>query len=157
MIFEKYICTGTYLYEYAPASKVIRVHDLPQSKSGQISDDNFLAFLFGMKAVEAKQRYQLTLTPPSDQYYHYLHIQPKMAQDKADFTVARLVLLRENFLPRQVWFHQPNGNEVTWDFQARANVDIAPAAFEKPNLPRDWQWDRMQGDAKANKIRSTGP
>src|SRR5438034_11483341 len=29
-IYEKYICTGTYLYEYAPANKVIRVHTMPQ-------------------------------------------------------------------------------------------------------------------------------
>jgi TIGR03009 family protein len=156
-IFEKYICTGTYLYEYAPASKVIRVHDLPQSKSGQISDDNFLTFLFGMKAVEAKQRYELTLTPPSDKYYHYLQIHPKMAQDKADFTMARLVLRRDNYLPAQVWFHQPNGNTQTWDFQASANVDIPPSAFEKPNLPKGWKLEKMQGDAKANKIRSTAP
>jgi TIGR03009 family protein len=154
-IYEKYICTGTYLYEYAPAKKVVRIHDLPKPKGGQISDDSFLAFLFGMKAAEAKQRYQLTLSP-SDKYYHYIVIQPKLAQDKADFTKAQLVLRRDNLLPARVWFHDPSGNEITWDFpQTRANVNIPPAAFEQPNLPPGWQWERVT-EAKA-KIRGNGP
>jgi len=154
-IFEKYICTDTYLYEYAPANKVIRVHDLPKAKGGQIGDDNFLSFLFGMKAMEAKQRYQLSITP-SDQYYHYVNIQPKLAPDKADFSVARLVLRRDNFLPAQVWFHQPNGNEVTWNFQTRANVAISPTVFEQPKLPPGWQFERMTDQAKV-KVRGNGP
>jgi TIGR03009 family protein len=151
-IFEKYICTDTFLYEYSPANKVIRVHDLPQPKTGQISDDNFLSFLFGMKALEAKQRYQITLTPPYE-YYHYLQIQPKLAQDKADFTLAQLVLRRDNFLPARVWFHQPNGNETTWDFQARRDVDIPIAAFEQPKLPQGWQFERAQAKPK---VRGNG-
>src|SRR5205823_5384159 len=39
-LFEKYICTGTYLYEYAATNKTIRVHQLPQTKNG-LADDNF--------------------------------------------------------------------------------------------------------------------
>jgi TIGR03009 family protein len=156
MIFEKYICTGTYLYEYAPANKVIRIHDMPPAKAGQIADDNFLSFLFGMKATEAKQRYQLSLTPPSDANYHYLLIQPKLAQDKADFTVARLVLLRQNFLPAQVWFHQPNGNEVTWNFQPRRDAEIPASTFEQPKLLQGWKFERMPAQAKA-KVRGNGP
>src|SRR5439155_4451401 len=58
-IFEKYICTGTYLYEYNQSNREIRVHELPPPKPGQVADDNFLAFLFGMKAEEAKRRYDL--------------------------------------------------------------------------------------------------
>ena len=154
-VFEKYICSGTFLYEYSPANKVIRIHDLPQPKQGQISDDNFLSFLFGMKAHEAKQRYQLTMTAP-DQHYHYIHIKPNLQQDKADFTVARLVLLRANFLPAQVWFHQPNGNEVTWNFKVDPNVDIPASVFAQPQLDPGWKFERMPAQAQP-KIRSTGP
>jgi TIGR03009 family protein len=155
-IFEKYICTGTYLYEYAPANKVVRVHDLPQAKPGQISDDNFLSFLFGMKALEAKQRYQLNLTPPPDKFYYYIEIQPKLAQDKADFTKAQLVLLRDTLLPRRVWFHQPNGNTTTWDFpQVHQNVNIPPTVFE-PKTPQGWKTDRVPTDGARSKVRGNG-
>lgn len=153
-IFEKYLCTGTFLYEYAPASKVIRIHDLPPPKPGQIADDNFMSFLFGMKAAEAKQRYQINLS--GDQYYHYLQIQPRLAADKADFSVAQLVLRRDNLLPARVWFHQPNGNEVTWEFQARRDVELPAKDFEQPQLPPGWNFERMSAQAKP-KIRSNGP
>lgn len=158
-IFEKYICTGNFLYEYSPANKVIRVHELPPPKPGQVADDNLLSFLFGMKAAEAKQRYALTYVPPpaTDKWYYYLKVQPKHAQDKADFTEARLVLLQSNYMPRQVWFHQPNGNEVTWDFpQMQTNVEIPLAHFQQPALPQGWQFEKMPGQSKP-KVRSSGP
>ncbi len=156
-IFEKYIISGTFLYEYSPANKVIRIHDLPPPKAGQLAEDNLLSFLFGMKAAEAKQRYQITFDMPAgDQYYHYLKIQPKLAQDKADFSVARLVLLRTTFMPRQVWFHQPNGNEVTWDFpKLQSGINIPVNNFEKPQLPAGWQFERLPAQAKP-KVRSAG-
>lgn len=155
-IFEKYICSGTFLYEYAPANKVIRIHNLPKPQGGQIADDNFLAFLFGMKAAQAKQRYFLALEPPPDQFYFYVKVQAKEAADKADFTQARLVLTRDKLLPRQVWFHQPNGNEVTWDFnKVQSGIDIPPALFGQPQLPAGWQWERTPADMKP-KVRSAG-
>jgi TIGR03009 family protein len=157
-IYEKYICTGTYLYEYAPANKVIRIHDLPQPKAGQVADDNFLSFLFGMKASEAKQRYQLDIpASPADPYYYYLQIHPKLPQDKADFSVARLVMRRDNFLPAQVWFLRPNGNEEIWAFpKVSRDVAIPAATFEQPKLPVGWKFEKMPAQTKP-KIRGNGP
>src|SRR5262245_15421645 len=116
-IFEKFIVTGTFLYEYQPSQKVIRIHNLPPPKQGQVAEDSLLSLVFGIKAVEAKQKWDLTYHPDSlkDQYYHFVMVSPKTALDKADFTQARLALLKTNLLPAQVWFHQPNGNVVTWN------------------------------------------
>lgn len=158
-VFEKYICSGNFLYEYVPANKTIRVHELPPPKAGQVGDDNLLNFLFGMKAADAQQRYQLSLEPPppNDQWYHYVKVQPKLPQDKAEFTVARLVLMRSNSMPRQVWFHSPNGNETTWDFpRMQTNVEIPVAHFAQPQLPKGWQWERMPAQGKL-KVRSNTP
>src|SRR5262245_8410324 len=38
--FEKYLCTGNFLYQWSPAEKVIRRHELPAPKPGQLADDN---------------------------------------------------------------------------------------------------------------------
>ena len=46
-VFEKYICTGTFLYEYVPANKLIRIHNMPNNKQGGMQE-SFLSFLFGM-------------------------------------------------------------------------------------------------------------
>jgi TIGR03009 family protein len=141
-VFEKYLCSGNFLYEWSPANKVIRVHQLPPAKPGQIADDNFLSFLFGMKAAEAKSRYQIEYkAAPNDKWYVYLEIMPRVAVDKADFTKARLTLLQANHLPRQLWFLQPNGDEVTWDFpEVQSPAKLSPADFAHPNLPQGWQF-----------------
>src|SRR5438270_2890338 len=36
-VFEEYICNGQSLYEYVPSNKVIRIHELPPPKSGQVA------------------------------------------------------------------------------------------------------------------------
>ncbi|MCI0377214.1 MAG: TIGR03009 domain-containing protein [Gemmataceae bacterium] len=159
-IYEKYICSGTFLYEFAPANKVIRVHEMPPPKQGQVSDDSLLSFLFGMRAVQAKQRYQVSWDTKLayDQHYFYIQILPKNPEDKADFTQARLSLVRTTHLPAQVWFLQPNGNEVTWDFRnVHTNLEkLDPRYFEQPQLPKDWQFERVRADAKP-KVRSANP
>src|SRR5205823_467973 len=123
------------------------VYDMRELKPGQVGDDNFLQFLFGMKAVDAKSRYQLTYVVGSraeDKHYHYLSILPKQAQDKADFDQAQLTLLADTFLPRRIWYHQPNGTEITWDFpQVHRNVHIKLDVFE-PQQPKGWELRRME-------------
>ena len=145
-IFEKYVCTGTFLYEYAPAEKVIRVHELPPPKPGQVADDNFLSFLFGMKAEEAKRRYDLKLVkgPPEDQWYYYVEILPRFPADKADFSKARLVLNAQTFLPRELWFEQPNKNEVKWDIpRITPGAVVNRTDFTSPAPPPGWKLERV--------------
>jgi TIGR03009 family protein len=155
-IFEKIIVSGSVVYEFAPQSKVIRVHDMPKPPPGQVAEDNFLSFLFGMKASEAKRRYQLTWmpAPPNDKWYYYLDVRPREASDKADFTRARLVLTATTFLPRQLWFEEPNGNEITWDFpQVVTGAALRPQEFGQPAVPQGWQMIRVPAQGTARVIR----
>lgn len=145
-IFEKYLCTGDRLYEWSASDKVIRVHNLPPPKPGQIADDNFLGFLFGMKANEARNRYHMTWVPcpQNNQFYIYIKIESRSASDKADFTQAQLVLTSKDHMPRRLWFHQPNGNEVTWNFPTiLAPANLGAADFGLPQLPTGWQWQQV--------------
>lgn len=142
-VFEKFVCSGTFLYEYSPQNKAIRVHELPPPKPGQVADDNFLSFLFGMRAEEAKRRYELSLVK-EDAHYVYIGIVPRFPQDKADFQRARLVLLKRNFLPRQLWFEAPNGNEITWDIpQAQQNTPLNRNEFTVTAPPPGWNLVRV--------------
>lgn len=150
-VFEKYICTGTYLYEYVPQDKVIRVHELPPHKPGQVADDNFLSFLFGMRAEEAKRRYELKLVK-EDQWYFYIEILPRFPADKADFQKARLVLTSKTFLPRELWFEQPNGNEVKWDMPKVENgAELRRTDFTSPTTPPGWSLVRVPRTNDASK------
>jgi TIGR03009 family protein len=148
-IFEKYICTGTYLYEYAPANSVVRVHNMPQNKPGGVQQESFLSFLFGMGAEQAKTRYAMehVLPNPPDKHYHYIRVKPKQDQDKSDFTEARLSLFRTNHLPAQIWYLQPNGNEITWSFK-NLQIDVqVPLTYFQPDVPKDWRVERVQPPA----------
>ncbi len=143
-VFEKYICTGTYLYEYAAAQKVVRIHDMPQKKKGG-PQESFLSFLFGMGADEAKARYEMRPVVPKtpDKYYHYIRIKPKTEADKNDFAEARLSLFKTNNLPAQIWYLQPNGNEITWNFtELQVDRDI-PLSWFQPDTPEGWRVERV--------------
>lgn len=157
-IYEKYVCTGTFLYEYRPQNKVVRVHELPQGKPGQLPDDNFLSFLFGMKAEEARRRYDLRLVQ-EDQYYIYIEITPRFDADKAEFNKARMVLNNSNFLPRQLWFKQANGDEVTWDIpKLQAGAALNRNEFVAPAVPQGWNLIRVpRNSAEAPPARNDGP
>jgi TIGR03009 family protein len=137
--FEKIVVSGGILYQYLPQLKQIQAHHLPPPRAGQVAEDNFLSFLFGMKAAEAKRRYELTLQK-EDQYYVYIGVTPRFDADKADFKQARLVLNRDSFMPRQLWFEQPNRDTVTWDFpKVEIGIRLNPADFSKPPVPQGWR------------------
>ena len=95
---------------------------------------------FGMKAEEAQRRYALTLAK-EDTYYVYVDITPRFAADRAEFQRARLVLNKDNYLPRQLWFEHVNGNEVTWDIpRIQANgAGIDRRTFDAPRAPAGWR------------------
>jgi len=136
--FEKLVCNGQTAYKWEPSKKEIHVYKLPAAKPGQVSDDNFVSMLFGMKAAEAKRRYDLTLLPPppNDTFYYYIQVLPRDPADKAEFTRARLVLTIATHLPAQIWFEMPNGNETQWDFKkVTPNVQLDAKDFERPNEP----------------------
>jgi TIGR03009 family protein len=143
--YERFLCTGRLLYEFRPKDQIVRVHQLPQRAPGQPAlDDNFLGFLFGMEAREAKRRYDLRLVK-QDQWYDYLIVRPLMPADKAEFTEARLVLYNRSqpnaFLPRQMIFIPANGTEITWEvMQITPNAPLGPLNFEKPRLLPGWKF-----------------
>jgi len=160
-VAERFICTGTFLYQYVPLQKEIRAFELPKPKPGQVADDNFLSFLFGMKAEEARRRYDLKLAN-EDPHYVYIDIQPRRPADMADFKRARIVLNKDSFLPRQLWFESANGSEVTWDIPAiKSGLQVNRAIFDAPKPPQGWKLVPVARNAEAppRTIRSgpTGP
>jgi TIGR03009 family protein len=150
--YERFICTGTYIYHYIPAEKLIKYYPAPKTTAeGKLADDSSLAFLFGMKATEAKTRYDLKLHNV-DPNYVYVDVVPKNAVDKADFVKARLVLDKQTYLPRQLWFEHPNAGEVLWDLQnVQTNAKIKPEVFAAPQTPKDWKL--VPGQAQPRVVR----
>jgi TIGR03009 family protein len=141
--FEYLILNGQNAYKFEPSKKEIHIYPLPPAKQGQISDENFVSMLFGMKAVEAKRRYDMLLTK-EDQWYFYIQVLPRDPQDKADFTRAELVLTKTTSMPRRIWFENPNGNETTWEFtKLQPNVQLKASDFDQPTPAAGWQLKKI--------------
>ncbi len=105
-----------------------------------------MSFMFGMKAEEAKKRYVLKLAL-EDKWYIYVDVLPRFASDKAEFARARLVLDKNTFLPRRLWFEHANGNEITWDIpRVQAGVSIDRRVFDAPKVPKDWKLVPVSAD-----------
>jgi TIGR03009 family protein len=140
-IYEKYTCTGTELHVFDPAAKVVRVHKLPAGKQARFLADSVLASILVNGADELKGRFDMTIVQPEppDPIYHYLLVRPRNGQGLAEFTEARISLLRSNHMPAQIWLVQPNRTEVTWNLTAwKLNVDIPAKTFE-PEVPDGWK------------------
>ncbi|HWG41962.1 MAG TPA: TIGR03009 domain-containing protein [Gemmataceae bacterium] len=156
-IKEKFICTGTYIYQFLPDQKEIRYYEMPKPKQGQVAEDNLLSLLFGMKAEDAKRRYSLKMAK-EDQYYIYVDIAPRSSADKSDFQRARLVLNKTNFLPRQLWFEHANGNEVMWDIpNVQLNMKLDRHIFDAPKAPEGWKTVAGETKPQPRTVRPSAP
>jgi TIGR03009 family protein len=149
--FERFICSSQFIYQFVPSERVIRVYPAPKvGPHGGIAEDSSIAFLFGMKATAAKERYTLSLFK-EDKSYVYVDVIPKRDIDKADFQKARIVLNRDTFLPRMLWFEHPNAGQVIWDIPTiQSGVPLQKSTFAMPLTPRDWKM--VQGQASPQRM-----
>jgi TIGR03009 family protein len=154
---DKFVCSGTYLYYFDRGAREVQARELPRSRPGAMPDDNFLG-MFGLRADEAKQRYSLTLTK-TDKDFIYIDILPRFARDKEDFERAQIVLNKANFVPRRLWYRQPNKTEVSWDIlNHTVNGVMNQRWFDKPETPPGWKFRTVAPDADAmpRTIRNSG-
>jgi TIGR03009 family protein len=133
---EKVIGTSKKLYVYDPANKIVNIIQAPNGKALPLP--NVVTLFTGIKDAD---RYELKLVEPNppDKHYYYIQVRPKKAEDKSEFIEARISLMRSSNLPAQVWFLQPNRNEVTWSIRnGQANKDIPEKMFD-PVVPPGWK------------------
>jgi hypothetical protein len=84
------------------------------------------------------RRYQVSLAKEDD-FYVYLDVKPLRKDGGSDFSRSRIVLVRNGYWMRQLWFQHPNGNEVTWDLdRPKTGTPITPASIRR-GLPSGWR------------------
>jgi TIGR03009 family protein len=140
---EKYVRVGRLLYEYRPKEKVVQVFELPPGTASR-ELQMLLPSPVAVTAGETKRLYETKLLK-MDQWYVYIGLKPRI-EDARDFGVrGRLVLNKSTQLPRQWWFEQENGNEVTWDVvRIEENVPLSKKDFREAALvPAGWKLQRV--------------
>ncbi|MCE9566212.1 MAG: TIGR03009 domain-containing protein [Planctomycetes bacterium] len=147
--YEAVICDGKSFYEYNGLAKTITEHKIPNSatKPGAPTDNFMLDMLSGMKAKDAKERFDLTLFK-EDAYYVYLDVKALNPNDKKDFTQLRMALYGPNtktpYLPAQVYMSKPNGDTEVWKFKdPQTDIpNLTPKHFEAQKIPG---WKEQEG------------
>jgi TIGR03009 family protein len=157
-IYERFVCTGQFTYQFVPAQKEVRVYNMGLPKKGQPGvEDNFLSFLVGMKAEDAKRRYQIRLAG-EDVNYIYLEVKPRFAADAADFSLAQIALTQKTYLPRMLVYTEANGNSATWNIpKLECDVQINRNYFAAPQTPPGFQLKRMPAVNAAADANGGGP
>lgn len=161
--FEKYLFTGAYLYTFFPREKRVLVQGLAQGQqTGAV-----MPFFVGMSRQEVLERYDLQLVK-SDAHYTYINVWPRLAALKQDFEYARLAVANQDiagkdqrgqpvlaipkFMPRELYWIEPNKSEVTWDMAWVArnppeNVVRRDDFVAARHIPADWKTEVYQPPA----------
>ncbi len=116
---EKWICTGREVLMIDDEQKQFQVFPLPPEMQGVNIIDSPLPFLFGMKAAEAKARFDLRLVREDvEQQKALLVAIPKHAKDAQNFREAQIYLDTRLYVPALVRLFDPAGTVVTrYDFK----------------------------------------
>ncbi len=161
--FEKFIFTGSAIYDFKPAEQTLYVHQLAKKagQPGQGLDEGPMPFLFGMKADTAKKRYQLKVTKQDD-WWTYIDVVPNFPNDQKEFHYARIVIDRRTGLPGQIYWVEPNKTEITWDIKQllrnrEAEGEVTRRDFEEPKPPQGWKVQVNQPSASGGAAQPSRP
>lgn len=115
---ERWVCSGQEILAIDDDEKTYQVMPLPKEAQGQNIVHSPLPFLFGMKAAEAKARYDFVLQKNTKEQA-YLIINPKLDSDKQNYSQARVLLEKVNYLPIAVKLYDPSSNlETVYKFKS---------------------------------------
>jgi TIGR03009 family protein len=141
--YEAYICNGKAVYEYNGLAKTVTEWKLPDPKkpAAGVTDNLMLDILAGMKAKEARARFELSLFRENKDFV-YIDVKPLLPRDKAEFVQLRLALCAPKtdwpYLPGGIVIAKPNGDTETWR--------IKKALTNIPDIGADrFQYEEVQG------------
>ncbi|MDB5311823.1 MAG: hypothetical protein JWO38_6025 [Gemmataceae bacterium] len=149
--YEAYICNGKAIYQYEGSKKTITEFKLNAAQPAAGSDNLMLDFLSGMKAADAKRRFQISLFK-EDPNYVYLDIKPILPKDQQEFQQVRFALYGPGvkspaipYLPAQMWLLKPNGDTELWKFgDQRIDLPgVTPQVFQFEEI-KGWQLRQPQ-------------
>ena len=109
---ERWVCDGKTILKIDDKSKQYESVPIPPEDQGQNIRNSPLPFLFGMKAIEAKQRYEFELnTAKTNENTIWLKVYPQDPKDLANYKIAEVILNRSNCLPMAVKLHDNSGKK----------------------------------------------
>ena len=113
---ERWICTGEEILSFNEDDKTYSREELPESMRGKNIVHSPLPFLFGMKAEEAKSRFNMSLISVGKDSVK-LKAVPRMDNDRQNYHEAWIILDTKRYIPTAVRLIDPNGLETVYMFK----------------------------------------
>lgn len=151
---EYWICDGEYVHILDRDAKKAQKIQLPPMMRGQGIYLSPLPFLFGVKAIEIKQRYWIRpVKPPAGSEDVWLEAYPKRSDDAGSYSRVQVVLDKDEVLPKALIVFLPHyrpefPHREVYEFGERQkNLTLLNAIkqglfmkdFIDTKLPADWQ------------------
>jgi len=90
---EKWVCTGTAIFEFNKQLQKVREYRLPPQLQGQAISDGPMPFVFGVEKKKMNDRYWLRVITPAGRHGEvWLEAHPKLAKDAASFKRIEVIL-----------------------------------------------------------------
>lgn len=147
----KWICDGSYIYEYNFINKVLTDIEIPAKFQGEGMVNSPLPFLFGANRETLLNRFWIRpITPASATEEYWLEAIPKRLEDARTYSRVEIVISQQDFLPKSMVLFAPNYDPKTnpisqaYVFENRkingtlAAVQDFLRVFIKPSTPIGW-------------------
>lgn len=144
---EQWFCTGDEIFQINDGERTYRKTAIPEQSRGQNIIDGPLPFLFGMKAVQAKRRYKLTLRKETDTEI-WIHVVPKLQHDQANYSEATVILDRTTYLPKGVRLLDPPQTKETVHVFKNMKTRILHWPLDDPFKPNLFGYKWIQDEKK---------
>jgi len=125
---ECWICNGMNVLQINHAEKQFEEMEIPEEMRGKNIVQSPLPFLFGMKAEEAKRRFELRLHEETATTYT-IDAKPLQEIDARNYQYARIVLDKRTMVPTAVKLIDPAGTINTNYFFRDVEVNPTKNAF----------------------------
>ena len=115
---ERWICTGEEIFSFDEKAKTYTRDELPENLRGKNIVHSPLPFLFGMKAEEAKSRFNMVLvSEDKEAKTAKLKATPRLDSDRQNYREAWIILDIKRFVPTAVRLIDPNVLETIYMFK----------------------------------------
>lgn len=120
---QRWICTGKEIFAIDDAAKTFEIFHIPQEDQGANIIQSPLPFLFGLKAADAKRRFDFLsyrIDPASKTRGETvtLEIRPRLQRDAQNYSRATVILDGKRFVPLAVRLLDNAGTiETTYKFE----------------------------------------
>ncbi len=151
---DYWICDGNWVHNIDRNEKKAVRTELPPEMRGNQIHMSPIPFLFGVKAMELKQRYWLRpIVPPAGNKDVWLEAYPRRADDAGNYSMVVIVLDKTDLLPKSLTVMLPHATQEkphreVYEFENRDQMGgilntikqkVFLQDFIDTKLPGDWQ------------------